>query len=507
MSTSGVSSTGSSGLLTSQSITTSGGLTSTSTLTNDGADGQLQITGLASGINTDELVQDLLAEQELPLVNMQDTISSLENVNSALSSIQTSLQTVSLDAFDLGAPSLFFQSQSVSSSNSSLVTATPTQNIGAPIGSTTLDVTQLASASQTALTANLGSGNTTTQAADTLSITVGSGSAQTLDIAAGSSLSQIASNINGSSTLGVYASVLNGQLVLSSRDTGTGNTITASDSNGYLSTASSQDGQDAEMYVNGSSTPTYSASDTVTDAIPGVTLTLLGVTPANAPVTLTTGSPEPDTDSIVQSVQQFVNDYNTALNTIQSAVNTAPASESDSSEASPYTDNLFGDPELENFMGSMRQAMYTSGAGLPSGMASLADLGISTGESTGSANDSSTEGYLTVDTATLTNAIETNPSGVEAVLQSWSSSFQPVVNSEAEPFGALSSRMTGNTTLISNLQDQLSTQTEMYDNEEQNMEEQWAQVEATLASLNNQKTSLTSFANSLSSSSSSSSSS
>ena len=50
-------SSSSTGVLTGTSITTSGGLTSGSTLTNSGAGGELQITGLASGINTNEIIQ------------------------------------------------------------------------------------------------------------------------------------------------------------------------------------------------------------------------------------------------------------------------------------------------------------------------------------------------------------------------------------------------------------------------------------------------------------------
>ena len=92
------------------------------------------------------------------------------------------------------------------------------------------------------------------------------------------------------------------------------------------------------------------------------------------------------------------------------------------------------------------------------------------------------------------------------MLQSFATSFQGAVNNEAAPFGALETRIQGNNTIISGLQSQLSTQTEMYNNEEKTMEAQWAQVEATLSSLNSQKTSLSSFTSGLSSSSSSSSS-
>src|ERR1700753_143938 len=126
MSTSGIPSSTSSTLIGQQSINTSGGLTSTSTLTNSGAGGQLQITAPASGINTNQLIQAELAVKELPLTNMQDTITSLQNENKTLGAVQTILENVSLDALDLSEPSLFFQSQTTSSSSPNLVTATPT---------------------------------------------------------------------------------------------------------------------------------------------------------------------------------------------------------------------------------------------------------------------------------------------------------------------------------------------------------------------------------------------
>ena len=510
MSTSGVSSSsGTPGIISGQTISSSGGLTSSSTLTNDGAGGQLQITGLASGINTNELIQAELAVKELPLTNLQDTITALNTENSQLSSIQNSMQTASLDALDLGEPSLFFQSQTVTSSDTSLVTATATQNIGAVIGSTTLSVAQLASASQATF------GYTApTSSSDTLTIGNDQGT-QTVAVKAGETNAQIADDINGANNGIAYATVLSsGQLVISSRTTGdgssngtgNGNPITlSSTASGSITASSSQAGQDAEVYVDGSTTPTYSQNDTMTDAVPGVTLTLNGVTPTNSPVTITTGAPAPNTQSIIQAVQQFVNDYNSAIEGIQGAINTAPPSESDSSQANAYTGSLFGDPELEDMLTNVRSSLDTTDPTLTSGYQSLQELGISTGSSTGSASATSTDGMLTINTATLTTAIEQNPGAVQAALQSWSSQFQTTVNNASGPFGSIESRVSGNNTEITTLNSQLTTQTEMYNNEEKSLEEQWAQVESTLETLNNQKTSLSSFSSSLSSSSSSSS--
>ncbi|HEX3618224.1 MAG TPA: flagellar filament capping protein FliD [Solirubrobacteraceae bacterium] len=494
-------SSSSTGVITGTSITTSGGLTSGSTLTNSGAGGQLQLTGLASGINTNELIQAELAVKELPLTNMQDSITAITHENSTLTNIQGGIETASLDALDLGEPSLFFQSQTVSSSDSSLVTATATQNIGAVIGSTTLSVARLASASQATFSYTGPSG-----AADTLTIGNDQGT-QTVNVKAGETNAQIASDINGASGGVAYATVLStGQLVISSRSTGDGSTTGTGDGNpitlssstqGSIAASSSQAGEDAEVYVDGSTTASYSQTDTLTDAVPGVTLNLLGVTPTNSPVTITTSAPAPDTDSIIAAVQQFVTDYNTMVDGVNGAINTAPTSESTPSDASPYTGSLFGDPQMENLLSNLRNSVDASDKTLATGYQSLADLGISTGTSTGSASASSTEGLLTVDTATLTAAIEANPSAVQAALQSWSTQFQTTANQSGGAFGSIASRITGNNTEITDLQSQLTTQTEMYNNEESALEQQWASVEASLETLDNQKTSLSTFATGL----------
>jgi flagellar hook-associated protein 2 len=502
-------STSSPSVITGTPITTSGGLTSGSTLTNSGSGGQLQLTGLASGINTNELIQAELAVKELPLTNIQNSVTALTHENSTLSNIQGGIETASLDALDLGEPSLFFQSQTVSSSDASLVTATATQNLGAVIGSTTLSVARLASASQATFSYAAPSA-----AADQLTIGNDQGT-QLVAVTAGETNTQIANEINGNNSGIAYATVLStGQLVISSRatgdgsstGTGDGNPITLSSSTqGAITPSSSEAGQDAEVYVNGSTTASYSQNDTLTDAVPGVTLNLLGVTPTNSPLTITTSPPAPDTDSIIAAVQQFVTDYNTMVTGVEGAINTAPTSESTPSDASPYTGSLFGDPQMENLLGNLRDAVDTSDSTLSSGYQSLADLGISTGTSTGSATNSSTQGLLTVDTATLTAAIQANPSAVQAALASWSTQFQTTANNSGGAYGSIASRITGNNTEITDLQSQLTTQTEMYNNEEAALEQQWAGVESSLETLDNQKTSLSTFATSITASTSSSS--
>ena len=72
----------------------------------------------------------------------------------------------------------------------------------------------------------------------------------------------------------------------------------------------------------------------------------------------------------------------------------------------------------------MRQQIYTPNASL-TGIQSLADIGITTGAAVGDSpySQDSVDGKLSIDTTKLEAAIASNPSGVKAMLQSWSDGF------------------------------------------------------------------------------------
>ncbi len=469
--------------------------TSSGTLTNSGT--ALQITGLASGLNTNEIVQAELAEDEMPITNMQAQVSGLQTMNNTLSSIQSSLQTVALDAQSLADPTLFNPTQSVASSDPSLVTATSTSGIGGVIGGTAVTVSQLASAAQRTFTF------TSPSSADTITI-----DGQQVSLSAGDTSQDLADSINDDSSIDVWASATSdGQIVLSSRTTGDNGPdfIQVSDPGGALveQTALAENGQDALYTLNG--VAGSSASDTVAGAIPGVTLTLNGVTGAGDPVTVSVQPPAANVQQIEAAVNQFVQDYNSAVGSIESAVNTQPTNSSSGGTYNQDAGSLFGDNELQDLLSNMRTTMYTPGAGLPTGLAALSDIGISTGSSTGVIQQSSVDGQLTVDTSQLTAAIESNPSGVQQVLQQWSQSFYNVVNDESGPGGSLDARISGDSAEVTTLNGQISAMQVLYAQQQQDMEEQWATVEATLSQLQSQSSAFTSSVNASTSSSSSSS--
>jgi flagellar hook-associated protein 2 len=476
----------------------SSGLTAGSSLTTSGTGVPLQITGLSSGLNTNEIIQAELEEAELPITDMQNEVAGLQEVNNQLSSFQSSLTTVSLDAQALGDPTLFNPTQAVASSDPEVVAATSTDGVGGVIGGTTIAVSQLASAAQRTFTFNSPS------ASDTVTI-----DGHAVTIAAGASSQDLANEINDSSNMDVWASATSsGEIVFSARNTGNNGSdfIQVSDTAGSLTeqTALAQNGQDAEYSVNGGATQS-STSDTITSALPGVTLNLYGVTGSGAPVTVTVQPPAADTQSIEAAVNQFVSDYNSAISSIGTTLSTRPSNAASGGTFNPNSGSLFGDNELSNLLSNMRTSMIAGGAGLPSGMASLSDIGISTGgpAADGISTQASISGELTVNSAQLTQAIESDPSGVEAVLQQWSQRFQTIVNNEAAPGGAMENRIEGNNTEVTNLDGQVSAMQALYNEQEQSMEKQWANVEATLSKLQSQSSAVTSVFSSLSSSPSS----
>jgi flagellar hook-associated protein 2 len=137
----------------------------------------------------------------------------------------------------------------------------------------------------------------------------------------------------------------------------------------------------------------------------------------------------------------------------------------------------------------MRQAMYTSGSGLPSGMASMLDVGVSTGAASGTATPSQTAiaGNLTLDATKLTTALQSNPNGVKAVLQSWSQRFSAVVNNQAGPGGSIDSRIQGDNSRISQLANQISNLNATLADKQAALTKQFAQLESILS--HNQSTS------------------
>src|SRR5690348_2974695 len=187
-----------------------------SSLSSLGGGSSLQITGLASGLNTNAVVQALMAAQQQQVTNLQNQQSGITALNKQLTSIQTALQTVADDAQALGSPTLFSTSQTISSTNPTLVGATATGSNGAVVGSYQIAVTALASASQRTFLFSSPAN------ADTVTI-----DGHDTNLGAGASAQDLVNAINNDKNATVWATVTGtdpstgkSQVVLSERNTG-----------------------------------------------------------------------------------------------------------------------------------------------------------------------------------------------------------------------------------------------------------------------------------------------
>jgi len=432
----------------------------------------LTVSGLASGLNTSQIISSLLAIEREPVTRLSNQQTTIEGEQAQLRSIQSSLTQLSFTAQELGSPVLFKTEQTVSSSNPVQIGATT--STGAAIGGYEVEVTQLANAAQRTFAFK------SPAAAETLTI-----DGQEFEVPAGASIQTLVSKINSDPKATVYAAATNDEtLVLSTRATGaTGpGYIAVSDGGGMLveDGALAKEGRNAELTVDG--VPASSTSNTVTDAIPGVSLSLKALTTGSGPVTIVVEPPAPNKSAIVSQVQSFVSLYNTTVSAIEKQLSTKPPSDPVTT-AELQTGTLFGDPELEGVLNGMRQGIYQPQSGLPLEMSSLADIGIGTGAATGSGApaQSAIEGQLKLNTAELESAIESNPAGVEQVLRQWSTGFQTLVNAEALPSGNLEVRIGGDSTQLTELTQRIGAMNEAIALRQRTLEAQFAAMEAAVS--------------------------
>jgi flagellar hook-associated protein 2 len=252
--------------------------------------------------------------------------------------------------------------------------------------------------------------DSTGAAAGSFTIQVGSGAATTVSASSGESLSDLASSIN-SLVPGVTASVVsegNGSSHLTIVNNSTGNASGISMVNTSPQFTQAAQGTNASLTVDG--IPISSASNTVTGAVSGLTINLQGADP-NTSVTL---SAAPNSSSITSAISQFVSDYNTVVNSVNSEFTYT----SSSTSAPP----LEGDSTLEMLQSFLLGAGSYSASGNGS-ISTLGSLGISMNN----------DGTLTVDSTTLDNAVQNNFSEVQQFFQGTSlNGFSSALNTQLQ---------------------------------------------------------------------------
>ncbi len=295
------------------------------------------------GFNVSSTVSAIVANLENVETPWENQLSSLESQDTVLSNLGTLFSNLSTDLSSLTDFTGVMSYMDGSSSDDSVLELTSADSSAVP-GTYTVTVTSLATTAYGYVDPVSSTSDTLT---GSLAITTGTGSGATTTTFDMSSLTD--QNLTGledainSADIGVTASIItdaNGSRLLITSDTsGAGGSVTATstldDSTAGTSlnyNASLTTGADAELTVNGISLE--SASNTVTDLIPGVTFDLLGTTATGSNVQVVIANDSSDVES---TVYDFVTDYNSLV----SAINAQETTDS-SGNAEP----LFGSPTL-----------------------------------------------------------------------------------------------------------------------------------------------------------------
>jgi flagellar hook-associated protein 2 len=252
--------------------------------------------------------------------------------------------------------------------------------------------------------------------AETITITPSGGTATTITTGSGvNTLTDLVNAIN-SSGAGVTASIITdssgSELSIVSNTSGSAGAFTVS-SSGSLGFTQGNKGADASLTVNGIAIT--SASNTVTGAIPGLTLNLLSADPGT-PVSLTVA---PDTTAASTAINQFVTDYNTLIGDLNAQFTDTDGSGQGVLAQDPTVQSLQSD-----LLGSL-DFTSTTGSGSSATTTSLASLGITV----------STDGTLAVNSSTLNDALTNNFSSVQNFFQGASlNGFANSVNQQLTNF-------------------------------------------------------------------------
>jgi flagellar hook-associated protein 2 len=348
----------------------------------------------AEGINVNAAVSSAISAAEAPEQSWKSQQTILQNQNTALTALQTDATNLDNDMQALNSITGPLSAVTVSSSNSSIVSATAAS--GSAVGTHVIQVSNLASTasweSDTVTNAS------TPLAAGSFTITGATGTVTPISTGTGTStLGDVAATIN-SDNLGVTANVVNdangARLEIVSNTSGSAANFTVLPATGgSLDFSQAVLGANASVKVDG--IDLSSASNTVNGAIPGVTLNLLNASPGtNVSLTIS-----PDTTQAATAINQFVTDYNTAVTALN-----AQFADTGSGEGP-----LAGDSVVRNLQSDLQSALSyvnTPASGTTT-VSTLASLGISVGST----------GTLTVDNATLYSALQNNFSDVQTFFQ------------------------------------------------------------------------------------------
>lgn len=388
----------------------------------------MRIGGLASGMDIDSLVSDLMKAERIPLdkLTQQKQLAEWQkddyrDVNLMLSDLRTSASNLRLQSS--------FVNYSMTSSNPDLATATATASTTP--GNYSVTVNQLADSAKINSVSSLGKKSTNLVGTGSLTLTTDKGTA-TITLSGAETYSDLAKKIAGATnangeSLGLRANFddTTSRFFISTKDMGPNAKIEIT---GGLAdqimggTAGSYLGQGKDAQIDfkgsdGSNIPITGGSSNIV-TVNGMNINLLKA----APGTTVNINVQSDSEATFNSIKAFVDKYNEVIEKIQTKVTEtryrdfAPLTNDQKEAMSEKEIELWeeksksgllrGDQSLQNTLNSLRRAMMDSVGGIANGEVHLmSEIGINTG-------DYREGGKLFIDETKLKQALKDKPDEV-----------------------------------------------------------------------------------------------
>lgn len=440
----------------------------------------IAIDGIVSGLDTSSIIDSLVAVYSVPKEGLEDQVEDYESKQEKISGLMSRMEDLRSSLETLN-ESTDFRAYTASSSDETSVLATADGD--AIEGAYEIEVDQLATSELEVSTDSFASHtDADTIAYGDYTITYGDNDPVTITLDSDeTSLQDLANAINDSTTGvdGVTAYIINNgddttpyQLVLVGEDTGEDNTIDFAAGTTYgagtvPTFTETQTAQDAAFTING--IDISSDSNSVTDAVPGLSLTLTQET--TSPVTVAVTQ---DTETMLANVQTFVDAYNEVQDYI------------DTNSVYNYDDGIRGE-----FVGE--SSVQRVASGLATAVTDLYGSGDTYNALSLIGMNLESDGTLALDEDTFVDALAANFDEVEALFTSEDGFAADLLGTGStdglidvyvdEDSGTLQARYDSLDSRIDTLEDQIDDYEERIERYEERLRAQYEAMEVTLGVL------------------------
>jgi flagellar hook-associated protein 2 len=361
--------------------------------------GTITVGGLATGLDTNSIISQLVALESQPLNDLQSQRADVVAQQSAFQTLNTKILAF-LTAVDKVRDNGDVIARQATSSDTSVLTATASGT--ASPGSTAINVTALAQGA--IATSSIGTASATSAVATgagSFTFRIGSGQNQTIAVDATTTLQDLATKINGLG-VGVGASVVNVgttaspdyRLRIASTDTGASQALTIVQDDTTLGVGVTQQAANAQFTVTGFTDPLSREHNSFDDVIPGVNVTLLKMGPA----TVTIGT---DTSTVDSNVQAVVNAFNDVINFVNSQ--SQVTQDTTATDHSVVSGPLAFDGTVRTIVSGLHTVLSNGVSGLQGALSQLSQVGITTNE----------DGTLAFDSTKLDSALAQDEKSVD----------------------------------------------------------------------------------------------